>query len=113
FINTNSPSTISFFGEFAALKPGHPRALNIAGNRGGVSYIDDFENSQSVIDLKGAINWQISGTPQHFPESQYNNDLRYGFNRAKLSFYNIDPIFYRNSSLTPSNIRDNREELSL
>ena len=113
FINTNSPSTISFFGEFAALKPGHPRALNIAGNRGGVSYIDDFENSQSIIDLKGAINWQISGTPQHFPESQYSNDLRYGYNRAKLAFYNIDPIFYRNSSLTPSNIRGNREELSL
>lgn len=112
FINTSAPSSISFFGEFAALKPGHPRALNVAGNRGGVSYIDDFENSQSVIDLKGAINWQISGTPQLFPESQYDNDLRYGFNRAKLAFYNIDPIFYRNSNLTPSNIRGNHDELS-
>jgi cell surface protein SprA len=113
FINTSEPSSFSFFGEFAALKPGHPRALNVAGNRGGVSYIDDFENSQSIIDLKGAINWQISGTPQYFPESQYENDLRYGFNRARLAFYNIDPVFYRNSSLTPSNIRGNRDELSL
>ena len=113
FISTSAPSSISFFGEFAALKPGHPRALNVAGNKGGVSYIDDFENSQSVIDLKGAINWQISGTPQLFPESAYENDLRYGFNRARLAFYNIDPIFYRNGNLTPANIKGNQEELSL
>lgn len=112
FISTRAPSSISFFGEFAALKPGHPRALNVAGNRGGVSYIDDFENSQSVVDLKGAINWQISSTPQFFPEAEYDNDLRYGFNRAQLAFYNIDPIFYRNNNLTPSGIRGNREELS-
>jgi len=111
-INTSEPSSISFFGEYASLIPGHPRALNVAGNKGGVSYIDDFENSQSIIDLKGAINWQISGTPQLFAESMNENDLRYGFNRARLSFYNIDPIFYRNNALTPSNIRGNRQELS-
>src|SRR5690606_16588765 len=63
FINTSAPSSISFFGEFATLKPGHPRALNVAGNRGGVSYIDDFEDSQLIIDLKGTFNLQISGTP--------------------------------------------------
>ena len=113
FISTSAPSSISFFGEFAALKPGHPRALNVAGNKGGVSYIDDFENSQSVIDLKGAINWQISGTPQYFPESALEDDLRYGYNRARLAFYNIDPLFYRNNRLTPNNIKDNKEELSL
>ena len=36
------------------------------------------------------------------------DDLRYGFNRSLFSFYNIDPIFYRNSQLTPGNI-DNQE----
>lgn len=104
FLDTKEPSSISFYGEFAQLRPGHPRALNIAGTRTGVSYIDDFENSRSFIDLKGAYNWQLSGTPQLFPEAQLSNDLQYGFNRARIAFYNIDPIFYRNINLTPSNI---------
>uniref|UniRef100_F4CCF8 Gliding motility protein SprA N-terminal domain-containing protein n=1 Tax=Sphingobacterium sp. (strain 21) TaxID=743722 RepID=F4CCF8_SPHS2 len=113
FINTREESTISFYSEFANLIPGHSKATNIAGSRNGASYIDDFENSRSIIDLKGAYSWQISGTPQLFPESQLSNDLRYGYNRARLAFYNIDPVFYRNdNSLTPANIRGNLTELS-
>jgi hypothetical protein len=106
FLETKEPSSISFYGEFAQLLPGHPRALNFAGSRSGITYIDDFENSRSFIDIKGAYNWQLSGTPQLFPESQLMDDLQYGFNRARLAFYNIDPIFYRNINLTPSNIDD-------
>ncbi|WP_257657384.1 T9SS outer membrane translocon Sov/SprA [Parapedobacter lycopersici] len=110
FIDTREESSISFYGEFAQLLPGHPRALNFAGTRSGITYVDDFENSRSFIDLKGAYNWQLSGTPQLFPESQLIDSLPYGFNRARLAFYNIDPIFYRNINLTPSNI--NHTELS-
>ncbi len=110
FLDTKEPSSISFYGEFAQLLPGHPRALNFAGTRSGITYIDDFENSRSFIDIKGAFNWQLSGTPQLFPESQLMDDLQSGFNRARLAFYNIDPIFYRNINLTPSNI--NSAELS-
>nr|WP_325638355.1 cell surface protein SprA [Parapedobacter sp.] len=104
FLDTKEPSSISFYGEFAQLLPGHPRALNFAGTRSGITYIDDFENSRSFIDIKGAYNWQISGTPQHFPEAQLMDDLQYGFNRARFAFYNIDPIFYRDINLTPKNI---------
>ncbi|MBK0381580.1 cell surface protein SprA [Pedobacter sp. SD-b] len=113
FISTKETSSITFNGEFAKFNSGHPKALNFAGSSNGASYIDDFEGSRSVIDLKGATSWQISGTPQLFPESQLNNDLSYGFNRAKLAFFNIDPIFYsRTSSLTPPNIQNNKTELS-
>lgn len=108
FIDTREESSISFYGEFAQLLPGHPRALNFAGTRSGITYVDDFENSRSFIDLKGAYNWQLSGTPQLFPESQLMDSLPYGFNRARLAYYNIDPIFYRNINLTPNNIT-NRE----
>lgn len=108
FIDTKEESHISFYSEFARLNPGTSSALNFAGSRNGTTYIDDFENSRSYIDLKGAFGWQISGTPQLFPESALMDDLAYGYNRALLSFYNIDPIFYRGSSLTPSNI-DNQE----
>ncbi|MES3019796.1 MAG: cell surface protein SprA [Bacteroidota bacterium] len=113
FINTKEPSTLTFNGEYANLVPGHPRALNFAGSRNGASYLDDFEASRSLIDIKSAIAWQISGTPQLFPESRLNNDLSYGYNRARLAFYNIDPIFFvSGNSLTPDNIRKDKNELS-
>src|SRR5690606_34924420 len=79
-----------------------PRGLNTALGNTGTTYIDNFENSTSYIDLKGFQNWQISGTPRHFPESQLSNELSYGYNRAHLAFYNVDPIFYNpNTDLNP------------
>jgi cell surface protein SprA len=112
-LSTKVPSNITFSGEFAQLIPGHPRALNFGGNKGGVSYLDDFEASRSVIDLKSAIAWQLSGTPQLFPEASLMDDLSYGFNRARIAFYNIDPIFYnRSTGNIPDNLRNNRNELS-
>ncbi|HVW94629.1 MAG TPA: cell surface protein SprA [Mucilaginibacter sp.] len=108
FIHTKAPSSISFNGEFARLLPGSPSVLNFAGAKHGTSYLDDFENSQSVIDVKSASSWQISGTPQLFPESANFNDLSYGYNRARLAFYNIDPIFYSSSG----KINVSRNELS-
>lgn len=101
FLSTKEESQISFYGEFAQLLPGHPRGLNTDGNNTGTTYIDNFENNISYIDIKGALGWQISGTPRMFAESNMSNDLSYGFNRAHLSFYNIDPVFYQSSDLNP------------
>lgn len=113
FISTKVPSNITFSGEFAQLVPGHPKALDFAGKKSGISYLDDFEASRSVIDLKSAIAWQLSGTPQLFPESQLIDNLAYGYNRARIAFYNIDPTFYnRNASNIPASLRNNRNELS-
>ncbi|MGI4021747.1 MAG: cell surface protein SprA [Janthinobacterium lividum] len=111
FISTKAPSTVNFSGEFAQLLPGHPAALDFAGSN-GTAYLDDFENSSSLIDLKSAVNWQLSGTPQLFPESQLDNDLSYGYNRARLAFYNIDPIFYNRSNSQAPPLPDSRNELS-
>ncbi|WP_295800057.1 cell surface protein SprA [Mucilaginibacter sp.] len=108
FIHTKAPSSVSFNGEFAQLLPGSPSILNFAGAKHGTSYLDDFENSQSVIDVKSANSWQISGTPQMFPESGSFNDLSYGYNRARLAFYNIDPVFYTGSGTA----KVSRNELS-
>lgn len=106
-IHTKVPSSISFNGEFADLLPGSPSALNFAGSKNGTAYLDDFENSQSIIQLNSSTGWQISGTPQMFAEANNFNDLSYGYHRARLAFYNIDPIFY-----TGSTIPINRNELS-
>ncbi|UCG27624.1 MAG: cell surface protein SprA [Bacteroidales bacterium] len=107
FLDTKTPSTITFTGEFAHLIPGHNKAIK----KVGVSYIDDFEASETPIDLKSLAAWSVSSTPQgqnaYFPEASLNNDLRYGFNRAKLAWYVIDPLFLRNNSNTPGHIKDN------
>ena len=61
--------------------------------------------------MKSLAAWSISSTPQGqdalFPEGKLNNDVVYGFNRAKLSWYVIDPLFLRNNSSTPNHIKNN------
>jgi len=111
-LNTKTPSSISFFGEFANLIPGHSRAISNAGN----SYIDDFEASEIPLDLKSFNAWTISSIPQGqdqlFPEARLNNNPLSGINRAKLAWYVIDPLFLRNGSSTPDHIKQHPEEQS-
>jgi cell surface protein SprA len=112
FLNTKTPSTLSFFGEFANLIPGHSSAITTAGN----SYIDDFEASEIPLDLKSFNAWTMASIPQGqdliFPEAKLNNNLASGFNRAKLAWYAIDPLFLRNGSSTPDHIKNNPDEQS-
>ncbi len=111
-LETKTPSSIAFNGEFAELIPGHSRAISNAGN----SYIDDFESSEIPLDLKSFNAWSISSIPQGqdqlFPEASLNNNLASGHNRAKISWYVIDPIFLRNGSSTPSHIKQDPETQS-
>lgn len=107
FINTKEKSTISFNGEAAKLFPGHSRAISRIGN----AYVDDFEGSQSLIDLRSLNQWFLASTPKQqsgsgglFPEGAFEDSLIYGYNRAHLSWYIIDPLFFRTSSITPQNV---------
>lgn len=102
FINAHGGSQISLIGEFAQLLPGHPRALNYAGDK-GVAYLDDFESVKSDIDLRSFSTWSISSTPRMFPESALQSNLEYGYNRAKIAFYSIDPIFYSSYNIDLAN----------
>ncbi|MDP4223398.1 MAG: cell surface protein SprA [Bacteroidota bacterium] len=105
-LDTKTPSSISFNGEFADLIPGHSRAISNAGN----SYIDDFESSEIPLDLKAFNAWSISSIPQGqdqlFPEARLNNNLQSGMNRAKIAWYVIDPLFLRNGASTPAHIKN-------
>jgi cell surface protein SprA len=59
-------------------------------------FVDDFEGSQSTIDMKPfAWAWPLH---QIEMSSRYDfngsaNDLSYGF-KSKMAWYSIDPIFY-------------------
>ncbi|TAL63016.1 MAG: cell surface protein SprA, partial [Bacteroidetes bacterium] len=98
--STKEMSTLTASGEVAALIPGHSRAIGKEGN----AYLDDFEGSQTPIDIKAVGAWTLASTPQNNPlwPEGIENDTVYGFNRAKLSWYTIDPMFMRETAnLTP------------
>ena len=101
-IETEVPSNLSFRGEFAYLFPNAPKTADFNGEP--TSYIDDFEGSQSNIDLKSPLAWSLASTPIGFGGELNGDDLSYGFKRAKLSWYNIDPVFYVDP---PTGIDDN------
>jgi len=104
FLETKAPSSLTVVGEFAQLVPGHSKAIEEEGN----AYIDDFEGSETSIDLKQFSSWKLASTPRgFFPEAEYNNDRRYGFGRAKFAWYHIDPLFLNNDSRTPDHIKAN------
>ena len=104
FIETKEKSRIIATGEFAHLIPGHHRAVG----EEGVAYIDDFEASRTSIDIKNMGAWKLSSIPLYqediFLNATLNNDLLSGFHRSKLAWYTIDPLFFRNTSITPSNV---------
>lgn len=109
FLETNTPSSVNFFGEFAHLVPGHSKAITSTG----AVYIDDFEASEIPLDLRAFNAWSMASIPQGqdalFPEAKLSKDLRTGFNRARLAWYVIDPLFLRNGSTTPDHIRANKD----
>ncbi len=97
FMDTDVPSNISLRGEVAFLKPDTPQGDRFQGE--STIYVDDFEGSQTTIDLRSPSSWSLSSTPEKSATSPYDfnasaNDLSYGFKRAKMSWYSIDPTFY-------------------
>ncbi len=95
FYSTKAESSFAFNAEAAYLKPGHNKAINSQQknkDEGGVINIDDFEGALSGFTLGGfnSNSWILCSTPPEFGESELTNDLTYGANRAKLSWYQID-----------------------
>lgn len=114
FYSTKTPSKLRVDAEFAQFIPGHSRAVG----KTGTSYIDDFEGAKSTISLTNISSWSIASTPQGqttvnmFPEAAPGTHLAYGYNRAMMAWYTIDPsVFYdKSNSRRPKGITN--EELS-
>ena len=114
-VNATAPSAINFTGEFAQLLPHQQKS----GSTQGSSYVDDFESSQSGIDLRSPYSWFLSSTPYDpsptslFPEAGLSNNTDYGKNRSLLAWYYIDRLFtQKNSNLAPGYIKNDLEQLS-
>jgi len=107
-IDTDVPSNFSFRGEVAFLKPNASKLDQFEGE--ATVYVDDFEGSQTTIDMRSALSWSLSSVPKWQADATYldfgstSTTLSYGFKRAKLNWYSIDPTLYVQ---TPGDIGQN------
>ncbi len=119
FYKPNGVSAISGFAEVAKMKPGHAPQIGKGGD--GLIYIDDFEGTKASIDLRfPLISWTLASTPRGakgpggnilFPEADLFDNLDYGKNRARIAWYNIEPILQEKGN--PNNpLRNDLTELS-
>ena len=128
-INAKAPSSIAFSGEFAQLIPGHNKSINQDESKAGVSYIDDFEGTESSINIKNPSSWALASTPKisdgplykkHFireNDAYWRNHLDpidlvnigYGLNRSHLAWYYIDQLFTTPNSNTPKHIKADKD----
>ncbi|SHG66175.1 protein involved in gliding motility SprA [Flagellimonas flava] len=100
-IDTDVPSNLSIRGEVAFLKPNSPKNADFEGET--TTYLDDFEGAQALIDIRSSLGWTLASPPVEFLEDR--TDIDVGYERAKMSWYTIDPIFYTNQR--PSGLSDN------
>ena len=114
-VKSTAPSQFSVNAEFAQLIPNRQKS----GTNKGSSYIDDFENTQTAIDLRSPYSWFLASTPYDpgadalFPEAGLSNDVAYGKNRALLAWYYIDRTWtQRNSNTLPGYLKNDPEQMA-
>ncbi len=116
FVNATKPSTIAVNAEYAQLIPGHSKVVSSSG----LAYIDDFESTQTTIDIHYPVNWYLASTPYnpassstpYFKEAALSDNFDSGKNRALLSWYYVDPLFNGTNTANPNYIRNDKEALS-
>ncbi|MFM8738790.1 MAG: cell surface protein SprA, partial [Cytophagales bacterium] len=114
FLETKEKSTITVNAEFAQLLPG---TSNIVDGE-GTSFIDDFENTITPYSLLAPQGWKLAAVPTRDQRFDLANgavstppgtisDLRAGYRRAKMAWYQVDNLFYRQGgSFKPPNITE-------
>lgn len=114
-VNATAPSRININAEFAQLVPHKQKS----GTNKGSSYVDDFEATQTGIDLRSPYSWFLASTPYDassdalFPEAKLSNNVDYGKNRALLAWYYIDRLWtQKNSSIVPGYMKNDPKYLS-
>ncbi|MDR1544586.1 MAG: cell surface protein SprA [Prevotellaceae bacterium] len=115
-LEASAPSSITFNGEVAQMIPGHRKIKN----NPGYAYVDDFEATETSIDLHYQSYWALSSAPANtkldalLPEAILSNNIDYGKNRALLAWYTIDNSVFNmdNSSLMPTHLKNDKNLLS-
>ena len=107
-LSCSAPSSINLTAEFAKLEAGTSDEV-----QSNASYIDDFESTENGIDLDSPSAWVLAAIPTGMTNYSLTNNIATGYDRALISWYTIDPLFTRrSSSLTPSHIKSDLDQLS-
>ena len=107
-LSCSAPSSISLTAEFAKLNAGTSDEV-----QSNASYIDDFESTENGIDLDSPSAWVLASIPTGMANYTLTNNILTGYDRALINWYTIDPLFTRrSSSLTPSHIKSDLDQLS-
>ena len=107
-LSCSAPSSINLTAEFAKLEAGTSDEV-----QSNASYIDDFESTENGIDLDSPSAWVLAAIPTGMANYGLTNNIVTGYDRALISWYTIDPLFTRrSSSLTPSHIKSDLDQLS-
>jgi len=107
-LQTKEISSFNLTGEFAQLLPGTSNKIDGEGT----AYIDDFENTATPYSLMSAFGWKLATTPRSDdfrfdPSGGAQDDVRAGYNRAKMAWYTVDNQLYRNvGNYKPDNLTD-------
>jgi cell surface protein SprA len=98
FYSTKAKSYLTAYGEAAYLQPGHAQQIGKGAN--GVVYLDDFEAARTNIDLRFPFTaWALASTPvDRFPFNTLVDSLSYNQDRARLSWYTIEPTLQDKNS---------------
>ncbi len=106
FLQTKETSTVTLNAEFAQLLPGTSNVIDGEGT----SFIDDFENTVTPYSLMAPQGWKLAAVPLADPDlddapAGAIDDLKAGHKRAKMAWYQVDNLFYREGgSFKPGNI---------
>jgi cell surface protein SprA len=119
FYSTSAPSLFEAKAEVAGIFPGHHKFIDILDPEGSIA-LDNFEGANSSIDVRFPLSqWALASVPNGakdgngnilFPESANQNDLSYGFNRAKLSWYTVDQTLMERNSAPAHLLQDDKYE---
>jgi cell surface protein SprA len=108
-VDTDVESSLSVRGEFAYLFPGSPSGDDFNGR--ATAFVDDFEGSQTTINILNPTAWFLASTPVEFGNPNSTQPLDLNFRRAKMAWYTIDPLFYgsqRPDGLSDQDVSDPR-----
>lgn len=113
FLETKEISVYNGYFEFAKLFPHNHKSQ---GKQRGVSNLDDFENAELPNDYKTVHNWAMASVPQKQP-GVISDPSDFAFDKTKwldhsaeVSFYTIDPLFFRDIDM-PDNISNDADNI--
>jgi len=108
--------------EVAHFMPKENKAVRLENDKNATIYLDDFEGVRHYYDIRLPVTaWKLAATPQRMvdyygqpilTEGDSVNSLAINYNRAHLSWFAIDPVFYDKTGRTPDYIKNNPDLIS-